>query len=594
MNKKFIYKALLTGLMLNTCQAFAIDHALLVGVGVYKNPKANLPGIEKDIDMAQQMSMRMGFLPQNTRILRDQQATLSNMRDSMAWLAQNTQANDRVFIYVSSHGSHIRDRNGDEDDGRDETLYLHDGHLIDDELHILIGKIPSRNIVVVVDACNSGTGTRDLAPNRYRVSNGHIKSWVEKADFSPESGYDMPVEDVLAPALNYTALAAAQDDQQSLASDHGSVFTRALLEVFESARTKHTPISWDAIFGQVKYRMKQMDTSFQPNMDGNPLIAQNFIRFSNINPAPAAYYSAANYQGGASPVMTAARTQPVTSAIPIQQSSSVSAVSSTITIRPALSSNPVIITPAKPSIQPVNTMPTLSTNPVLISPAQPLQPPVILASNLSSGSTNNTMQPSKPMSVASIAPSTITSSKPAQAMHPVSSAMTPQIEKPLVPVISNSNNVNFLWAEVATLAQQSAKRLAISAPEQLKEEQLLNFSVNVPTAGYLYIVSVGPTDNVTLLFPNEYVEDNKVTAKTVVFPEPGKFVLRAKAPLGKTMLAAFLTPSPINWQDQAFGNKDDTGKVNALFGSLPLSAIRDLARLKNYSAGYREVDIKSK
>jgi hypothetical protein len=45
--------ALLFSCLVNPTVVLAADKALIVGVGEYENPNANLPGISKDIAMAQ-------------------------------------------------------------------------------------------------------------------------------------------------------------------------------------------------------------------------------------------------------------------------------------------------------------------------------------------------------------------------------------------------------------------------------------------------------------------------------------------------------------------------------------------------------------
>ena len=102
-------------LMLGACTtqySFAADQALIVGVGQYQNPSANLPGIEKDVAMAQQLVAHMGFEAKNIKLLQDQQATREQFRAALKQLAQTTQPNDRVIIYISSHGSQVKDTTG--------------------------------------------------------------------------------------------------------------------------------------------------------------------------------------------------------------------------------------------------------------------------------------------------------------------------------------------------------------------------------------------------------------------------------------------------------------------------------------------------
>jgi hypothetical protein len=47
-----------------------------------------------------------------------------------------------LIIANSSHGTQVYDKHGDEKDGFDEALYLYDGTITDDEINILLQKIP--------------------------------------------------------------------------------------------------------------------------------------------------------------------------------------------------------------------------------------------------------------------------------------------------------------------------------------------------------------------------------------------------------------------------------------------------------------------
>lgn len=43
-----------------------------------------------------------------------------------------------LVLWYSGHGSYVKDYSGDEEDGLDETIFLVDGHLIDDELNKIL------------------------------------------------------------------------------------------------------------------------------------------------------------------------------------------------------------------------------------------------------------------------------------------------------------------------------------------------------------------------------------------------------------------------------------------------------------------------
>jgi hypothetical protein len=47
-----------------------------------------------------------------------------------------------LLIWYSGHGSYTYDVNGDEGDGQDEVICLYDGNLLDDEINVILQKIP--------------------------------------------------------------------------------------------------------------------------------------------------------------------------------------------------------------------------------------------------------------------------------------------------------------------------------------------------------------------------------------------------------------------------------------------------------------------
>lgn len=93
-----------------------------------------------------------------------------------------------VFTY-SGHGSQVEDRDGDEIDKIDETMYLLDGNLTDDEIHSnLISKVPKNSrLWVVSDSCHScsvgdlnygierfNENTLNVTINNTKICNGEV------------------------------------------------------------------------------------------------------------------------------------------------------------------------------------------------------------------------------------------------------------------------------------------------------------------------------------------------------------------------------------------------------------------------------------
>ena len=156
--------------------ALAEQRALLVGVGKYQRSDLDLPGIDLDIERMTDTLKIMGFEDHQIRSLMDSSATADNViAEFETWLTDGVGKDDRVVFYFSGHGSFVPDKNGDEPDNVDEVLVTHDvrsvsengrytlvGIVSDDRIAEMIANTASENVLVIVDACHSGTMTRDI------------------------------------------------------------------------------------------------------------------------------------------------------------------------------------------------------------------------------------------------------------------------------------------------------------------------------------------------------------------------------------------------------------------------------------------------
>lgn len=151
--------------------------ALVVGISDYihldEGEGGDLVGAEFDARRVRDvLVMARGFPEENVRVLLNHDATKAAVEEGVTdWLVQNARPGDNVVIWYSGHGSQKWDEDGDEDDGLDETLAPADvlpqdtrNDITDDEFNRWLGMLPTDNVVVVLDNCNSGTGTRDVTP----------------------------------------------------------------------------------------------------------------------------------------------------------------------------------------------------------------------------------------------------------------------------------------------------------------------------------------------------------------------------------------------------------------------------------------------
>jgi hypothetical protein len=148
--------------------ASPIGRALLIGINTYGSPNIrSLNGAVNDVEtMSQVLSTKFGFPTQQIRILLDSDATREGILSALQGMVNQAGTNDMLYIHFSGHGSQLKDLNGDEADGMDETIVPYDGRtgdirdITDDEIGEILGRLKNTNLLIVLDSCHSGTATR--------------------------------------------------------------------------------------------------------------------------------------------------------------------------------------------------------------------------------------------------------------------------------------------------------------------------------------------------------------------------------------------------------------------------------------------------
>ena len=129
--------------------------ALLIGIN-YTGQRAQLSGCQNDIRNVRNFITNVYQFPSDPNsmvVLTDDQRnpafipTRINIINAMHWLVSAAQPGDEFFFQYSGHGGQADDRDGDEIDGKDETIlpldHQHAGVILDDEMHaIMIRNLP--------------------------------------------------------------------------------------------------------------------------------------------------------------------------------------------------------------------------------------------------------------------------------------------------------------------------------------------------------------------------------------------------------------------------------------------------------------------
>uniref|UniRef100_A0A7S1VWZ7 Peptidase C14 caspase domain-containing protein n=1 Tax=Grammatophora oceanica TaxID=210454 RepID=A0A7S1VWZ7_9STRA len=164
--------------------------AVLIGIN-YTGQQGALSGCHNDLkNIKEYLKDVQGFEESDCLVLMDDNRhhnpTKQNIMNAFKRITEYANAGDVVFVHYSGHGGRLRDQDGDEDDGYDETLIPVDfrqaGQIRDDDiLKVLVRPMRAGvTTTVLVDACHSGT-VLDL-PYRFGADDSEMR---------PDNGVNM-------------------------------------------------------------------------------------------------------------------------------------------------------------------------------------------------------------------------------------------------------------------------------------------------------------------------------------------------------------------------------------------------------------------
>jgi len=144
-----------------------VCRAVLIGIN-YVGQNGQLSGCHNDVHNVKSYLMDChGFLAENITVLLDDGISISPTRQNILrayeQLVAESKAGDVVFCHYSGHGGRLRDDDGDEADGYDETLvpldYETSGQIRDDALFKVLVHPMAAGVTMtcLMDCCHSGT-----------------------------------------------------------------------------------------------------------------------------------------------------------------------------------------------------------------------------------------------------------------------------------------------------------------------------------------------------------------------------------------------------------------------------------------------------
>jgi len=236
-------------------------YALLVGIDDYRGIGNSLHGPVADARLIGRILVeRYGFDPAKVKYITDREATREHV--SEAYLRHLGQAGPEgaAVFYYSGHGMQMEENLAltgaldPEPDQVDEALFMwgadgRGGVLLDDELGFLASQLRTDRVLMIMDACFSGTGTMggstgEAKEQKWEDVKGNVTLPTTFLTSSAKAGTPAAGSggDLLREPQRHLLLAASTDEQLSWTASgwpkYGgtiSVFTYYLAEALEAA-----------------------------------------------------------------------------------------------------------------------------------------------------------------------------------------------------------------------------------------------------------------------------------------------------------------------------------------------------------------------
>ena len=288
----------------NVVNSKKTKHALIIAISNYPEgsgwDKLSPISSLNDAEIIQEALHKQGFRFQNIQLLSESNATKEGVISSLNQMinSPNIKQGDVVYIHVSSHGEQIEDdENGEELDGKDECIVTYgsispdvknvtfeeasNSYLRDDEFGDLIEKLRLKlgrdgDVLVVMDCCHSGTGTRGNTKVRGGVQPLVSNKFKHKEILDSITFYENSIsKHKLEDLANCVVIAGARSNELNYEckgdennTDYGSL-TYAVCKAFYSNEKKN--ITYLELFSKIQAIMNQKAPSQHPCIEGDKL-----------------------------------------------------------------------------------------------------------------------------------------------------------------------------------------------------------------------------------------------------------------------------------------------------------------------------------
>jgi len=276
-------------LSLGILNAEPTKHALIIAVGEYPSEGGwSAISSVNDVALIQGALLQQGFMQENINIIVNDGARKEGIVNEFTKLSRKVKKGDIVVIHFSGHGQQIMDNGADELDGYDESLipfdaklyfssnYKGENHLRDDEITVLLNALrknlgESGDVLVILDSCHSGTGTRGLAKSRGTDVKFRSPDYdpAEKKDEDNFSAIETSNDGSLASLVVLSGASQEELNYEYIDRNNGTSYG-SLSYSFSKALAEATPeTTYRALFDKIKVEMSMIAPKQSPQIEGD-------------------------------------------------------------------------------------------------------------------------------------------------------------------------------------------------------------------------------------------------------------------------------------------------------------------------------------
>ena len=258
--------------------------ACLIGIN-YTNTENELYGCVNDaMNLKALLTTKYKYKEENIKTILNEEATRQTILQEITALVKEASKGDSLFLSYSGHGVSTNDRNGDEEDGKDELLVTSDNYgIFDDELKKILDTHLQEGVKLfaLFDNCHSGT-ILDL-PYQY------FKTSTETSNNTNSEG-----NVILHPRCTETkgdvvCISGCRDDQVSMDAYINFAYTGAMTRSFIDALTQHDidnntdtqdEMTWKSLLESMRTTLKSGNFEQVPQLTGGKKTDMNKV---NVN-----------------------------------------------------------------------------------------------------------------------------------------------------------------------------------------------------------------------------------------------------------------------------------------------------------------------